>query len=135
MEDEKRQMRVLTVAPSEMCVRLSRQLMPLHVEVIGATHAYEVAHYIHAGGSFEVAILPAALPDAEWWALWGELCLLTPRPSILVYARRATFQLWAGVLESGAYDLITEPFSEEEIQDAVTRALQNFKTNENESEI
>lgn len=123
-------MRVLAVASAEMCARLSRQLMPLDVEVIGATHASEVAHRIQAGEMFEVAILPAALPHTEWWALWGELCLLNPRPSILVYARSTTFQLWAGVLESGAYDLIAEPFSGEEIRDAVSRALRNFKGDE-----
>lgn len=127
-------MRVLAVAPAEMCVKLSRQLLPLNVEVLGATHASEVAHFIQVGEAFEVAILPAALPDAEWWALWGELCLLNPRPSILVYARKTTFQLWAGVLESGAYDLIAEPFSTEEIQDAVSRALRNFRSNAEEDE-
>jgi len=124
-------MRLLAVATTEMCAMLIRQLEPLDVEVVGATHASDVAHRVQAGETFEVAILPAALPHTEWWALWGELRLLNPRPSILVYARNTTFQLWAGVLESGAYDLIAEPFSEEEIQDAVSRALRNFKNDEN----
>jgi len=127
-------MRVLAVASAEMCATLTRQLTGLDVEVIGTTHASEVAHRIQAGETFEVTILPAALPHTEWWALWGELCLLNPRPSILVYARSTTFQLWAGVLESGAYDLIAEPFSEEKIQDAVSRALRNFKSDEDASQ-
>ncbi len=124
-------MRVLVMASAEMCAMLVWQLKSLDVEVVGVTHASEIARRVQAGETFEVAILPAALPHVEWWALWGELCLLNPRPSILVYARSTTFQLWAGVLESGAYDLITEPFSDQEIQDAVLRALQNFRNNEN----
>lgn len=125
------QMRVLVVASAEMCAMLKRYLLPLNVEVVGVTHASEVARHVQVGEIFAVAILPAVLPHAEWWELWGELRLLNPRPSILVYARNTTFQLWAGVLESGAYDLIAEPFSEEEIQDAVSRALRNFNSDEN----
>jgi len=123
-------MRVLAVASAELCATLTRQLTAFNVEVVRATHASEVAHRIQVGETFEVAILPVALPHTEWWALCGKLCLLNPRPSILVYARSTTFQLWAVVLESGAYDLIAEPFSKEEIQDAVSRAVRNFKSDE-----
>ncbi len=38
----------------------------------------------------------------------------------------ATFKLWSGVLEMGGYDVIVEPFTEEELQRAVTRAAQSF---------
>lgn len=77
--------------------------------------------------NYEVVILPATLPNEEWWAVWGELCLLKPRPAILVYSRSASFQLWAGVLEMGGYDLILEPFTDKEIQDAVLRAAKCFR--------
>jgi hypothetical protein len=33
----------------------------------------------------------------------------------LVYAREATFQLWSGVLELGGYDVIVEPFSDNDL--------------------
>ena len=52
---------------------------------------------------------------------------LAKRPAILVYAREATFQLWSGVLESGGYDVIAEPFSDVEIRTAVLQAAQNFE--------
>jgi hypothetical protein len=44
-----------------------------------------------------------------------------------VYARQATFQLWSGVLESGGYDVLVEPFSDEELQGAVLRAAKSFE--------
>jgi len=131
VENESGQTRVLAVASAEMCASLTRQLACLDVEVICVAHASEVARLVHAALTFQVVILPAAPPHMEWWTLWGELSLLHPRPSILVYARSTTFQLWAGVLESGAYDLVTEPFSDREIQDAVSRALRNFRNVEN----
>ncbi len=77
--------------------------------------------------SYHVALLPAVLPDNGWWSLWGEIALLNPRPEILVYAHEATFQLWSGVLEIGGYDVIEEPFAEEKLQRAVTRAAHSFE--------
>jgi hypothetical protein len=55
------------------------------------------------------------------------LGLLNRLPAILVYAREATFQLWSGVLESGGYDVIVEPISDEELQGAVLRAAKSFE--------
>ena len=76
--------------------------------------------------AYHVALLPAALPDSGWWSLWGEMALLNPRPEILVYAQTASFQLWSGVLEVGGYDVIVEPLSDDELQQAVTRAARSF---------
>ena len=80
-------MRVLAVLPEQMQPELLRQLAPLKMTVVCAARALEIARLISQGAVFEVAILPAASSDAEWWALWGELCLIDPRPEILVYAR------------------------------------------------
>jgi len=55
------------------------------------------------------------------------LGVLNERPAILVYAREASFQLWSGVLESGGYDIIVEPFSDAEIHNAVRQAAENFE--------
>jgi hypothetical protein len=54
------------------------------------------------------------------------LTLLNARPAILVYAREATFQLWSGVLELGGNDVIVEPFSDSDLQDAVLGAAKSF---------
>ena len=57
----------------------------------------------------------------------GWLALLNPRPELLVYSREASFQLWSGVLESGGCDVIVEPLSDEDLQDAVLRAARSFE--------
>jgi len=119
--------RVLAVVSNEMHAAIARQLAPLDIRIERVTKAAEIARLVGNGDVFDVAILPAALPDTEWWALWGELSLLNPRPAILVYARAATFELWTSVLDLGGYDLIVEPFSDREIQEAVQRAAQSFK--------
>jgi DNA-binding NtrC family response regulator len=119
--------RVLAVIPEEMQPALLRQLAPLKMTVVCAGRALEITRLVERGAVFQVAILPSASSDAEWWALWGELSLIDPRPEILVYARSTTFQLWTGVLDMGGFDVIVQPFSDAEIQDAVLRAVRCFK--------
>jgi PleD family two-component response regulator len=99
----------------------------LNANVLFAARSIEAATLICEGDVFQVALLPASLSDTDWWELWGVLALLNPRPALLVYAREATFQLWSGVLELGGHDVIVEPFSDEELQDAVLRAAKSFE--------
>ena len=127
-------MRVLAVLSEQMQPVLLRQLAPLKLTVVCATRALEIARLISQGAVFEVAILPAASSHAEWWALWGELCLIDPRPEILVYAQATSFQLWTGVLDMGGFDVIEHPFSDIEIQRAVLRAIHCFKERTGRSE-
>jgi hypothetical protein len=119
--------RVLAVVPDQMQAELLKQLAPLKVTVVCVGRPLEVACILDREPAFHVVILPASSSDGEWWALWGELGLLDPRPEILVYARSATFQLWTGVLDMGGFDVIVEPFLNLEIQGAVLRAVRCFK--------
>jgi DNA-binding NtrC family response regulator len=118
---------VFALASAEMQRELRRQLAPLGVTLVFIERAAELSYITRGQASFHVALLPAALPDADWWALWGSISLLNPRPALLVYAHTANFQLWSGVLEVGGYDVIVEPFTDREIQGAVLRAAASFE--------
>jgi len=119
--------RMLAMVPVELQATVRRQLASVGVTIDFITQAAEVSHLALSETSYQVALLPAALPDNGWWSLWGEVALLNPRPEILVYAHTASFQLWSGVLEIGGYDVIVEPFAEEELQQAVLRAAKSFR--------
>jgi DNA-binding NtrC family response regulator len=125
--EKKPPVRILALVPLEMQGQVRRQLAPLGVVVDFISRLVEVTQLDLSRGSYHVALVPAALPNSGWWSLWGELALLNPRPEILVYAHEATFQLWSGVLEMGGYDVIEEPFAEEELKSAVTRAAHSFE--------
>ena len=125
--EKKPPVRILALVPVEMQGQVRRQLAPLGVVVDFISRLVEVTQLDLSRGSYHVALVPAALPDSGWWSLWGELALLNPRPEILVYAHEPTFQLWSGVLEIGGYDVIEEPFAEEELKSAVTRAAHSFE--------
>jgi DNA-binding NtrC family response regulator len=120
-------LQVFALASPEMQSDIRRQLAPLGVTPVFIERAAELSNITRGGEFFHVALLPAALPDSDWWALWGNISLLNPRPALLVYAHTANFQLWSGVLEVGGYDLIVEPFTDREIQGAVLRAAASFE--------
>ncbi len=120
-------LRILLVIPAERRREITRQLQPLNAELVFADPSGQTEEGIEEDDIFQVAILPATLNDTAWWKLWGVLGLLNKRPAILVYARETSFQLWSGVLESGGYDVIVEPFSDAEIRNAVRRAAESFE--------
>ena len=124
-------LRILLVIPAERRSEITLQLQPLNAELVFADPSGETEERIKEDDIFQVAILPATLNDIAWWKLWGVLGVLRKRPSILVYAREATFELWSGVLESGGYDVIVEPFSDLEIRNAVRQAEENFEERSN----
>jgi DNA-binding NtrC family response regulator len=77
--------------------------------------------------TFAVALVPAgALPPEEWWSLWGLVTSMEPRPSILVYAEKSDFSMWAGALDAGAFDLIVAPFTVEKLREAILSAAADF---------
>lgn len=118
--------RILAVVPTYRRAEIARQLAPVNADMLFVRHSAEASASIREDDVFQVALLPATLTDTDWWELWGVLALLKARPAILVYAREATFQLWSGVLELGGYDVIVEPFSDSDLQDAVLRAAKSF---------
>jgi hypothetical protein len=132
----KRVLRILLVAPQERQAQIARKLAPLKAELLVIGRWGEAAVALREDG-FQVALLAGSSSDTDWWELWGVLALLNRRPAILVCAPKTTFELWSGVLESGGYDLIVEPFSDEELQSAVLLAAKSFdegRTNGSASE-
>ena len=118
-------LRILAVVAAEMQDEIRRQLTSFGMVLTLVSRATELAHQTRNGEIYHVVLLPAALPRTdEWWTIWGELVMLSPKPAMLVYAQTATFQLWSGVLEAGGYDVIVEPLTDEKLKDAILRAAE-----------
>lgn len=127
MTTEFSELRILAFVPANRRAEIARQLAPFKAELLFVGRSAEAAVTIREDDVFQVALLPAGFSDNDWWELWGVLALLNPRPAILVYAREANFLLWSGVLELGGYDVLVEPFSDEELQVAVLRAAKSLE--------
>jgi DNA-binding NtrC family response regulator len=124
---EKAEIRLLALVRREMQQQIRSQLAPAGVSVHFITKTAEVSHLALDRSVYQVALLPASLPGNNWWALWGEISLFCPRPEVLVYAPAASFRLWAGVLEAGGYDVLVEPFTAQQLQQAVQHAADSFR--------
>jgi hypothetical protein len=124
-------LRILLVISAERRQEITRQLQPLNAELVFADPSGQTEVGIKEDDIFQVAILPGTLTDTAWWKLWGMLGILNKRPAILVYADDVSFQLWSGVLESGGYDVIIEPFTDSEIRNAVRQAGESFEERTN----
>ena len=119
--------RILVVVSSDFEEKIHRHLSSPDMSPVFVSRAEELGHSVRNGEVYEVALLPAALPEGiDWWTIWGELAQLTWRPAILVYAQSANFHLWAEVLDAGGYDVVAEPFTHETLREAVLRAARSF---------
>ena len=122
--------RILAVVSSDFEGQIQRHLSSPDMSAVFVSRAEELGHLVRNGEVYEVALLPAALPEGiDWWTIWGELAHLTRRPAILVYAQSANFHLWAEVLDAGGYDVVAEPFNRETLREAVLRAAWSFDQN------
>jgi DNA-binding NtrC family response regulator len=121
------ELRVLVAGPPHVQVEFRRQLANLHAAFLFVFRTSDLSQLVHNQELVHVVVLPTALQMVDWWALWNEICLLNPRPALLVYTHTASFQLWSSVLESGGYDVIVEPFTDEELQGAVLRAARSLE--------
>jgi DNA-binding NtrC family response regulator len=120
--------RILAIVSTDTQSQIRHQLSSLDMSPVFISRAEELGHFVRNGEIYQVALLPAFLPEGmDWWTIWGEVALLTRRPAILVYAHTANFQLWSGVLEAGGYDIVAEPFTHDNLREAVLRAAKSFE--------
>jgi DNA-binding NtrC family response regulator len=128
MAEEADPIRILAVVATGMQEEIGRQITSFGMIPVFVNNAVQLAPHIRAGKVHQVVLLPASLPNTEdWWAIWGDLVRLSPKPAILVYAHSATFQLWSGVLEAGGYDVIVEPLTDDKLRDALLRAAESYE--------
>lgn len=73
-------------------------------------------------GSFRVVLTEAELPDGTWTDVMKLTCELGGYPTIVVTHRLADDEFWAEVLNSGAYDLLAQPFDEGEVRRILANA-------------
>jgi DNA-binding NtrC family response regulator len=124
--DHNSEIRILAMVPVERQEQIRRYLAPVGAAIDFISKAAEVSQLALGETSYQVALLPADVPGNGWWSLWGEIALLSPRPEILVYTHKPSFELWSGVLEAGGFDILVEPLTAGYLQRAVLRAAKSF---------
>ena len=118
---------ILAVWLSGGYLKLRNELQSLDMDTSFVERIEQFGQLVRNGQTYDVALLPASLPDMDWWSVWGELALLDQRPAILVYTHTSSFNLWSGVLEAGCYDVLAAPFTHERVEESLLRAARSFQ--------
>lgn len=119
--------RLLLVMPSQRRLSLLRILEESGMEVFLAGSLREAQAKLSEPTSYELVFVDSELPDGSWKDLLQFLLQLKKSCEMIVCCRcgseRLCHQLWAEVIQCGAYDLIPEPYEEREVARIVRSAL------------
>ena len=74
---------------------------------------------------FPVVVCEAQLPDGTWLDVL-EWCRTPDSPNVIVTSRLADERLWSEVLHRGAYDLLAQPFADEELHRVIGLARDEY---------
>ena len=106
--------KVLLICPSGSDI-LARMLLADNC-AIRTTNSFREACGHLSGDGNPVVICERSLPDGDWKDLVGK----TPR--LIVTSHAADEALWAEVLNLGGYDVLAQPFDEQEVRRVVAMA-------------
>jgi DNA-binding NtrC family response regulator len=115
---------VLFISPSgEDAKTLSSMLGSVSIPLRRATGLEEALRKLESE-RFGVVLTEAELPDGSWTDVLQYVKRSGKRTAVVVTHRFADGQLWAEILDLGAYDLLPQPFCSGEVQRILANALE-----------
>lgn len=115
--------RLLLVLSPERKDRLLESLDGGHFRIECASDIQNARELLGGMQRFDLVFLDAELSDGGWQTLLDWSRQHGTAAAALVCARLADHQLWGEVLQSGAYDLLLEPFEHADVARIVDGAL------------
>jgi len=106
--------RILVIVPSPRRLRLLTILERNGMETIAAGDFRDGQLKLQEQ-SYDLLFVDAELPGGPWHGLLPAVVASGKNCEVIVCSRCGDERLWAEVLQCGAYDLIAEPFEEEEV--------------------
>jgi DNA-binding NtrC family response regulator len=117
------------LTPSEQeAETVSRLLAPWLIRVHQAVTLDEARAMLPATGA-GVLLTEVVFPGGDWEDAYEMLARYYPRLTLVVAATQADEHFWIDVLERGAYDLVSRPFSAEELRRILTNAHAHARQN------
>ena len=107
--------RVLVVMPLQRRLGLLAILEQSGMDVYVAGHFRDAQQKLSEAAPFDLLFVDAELPDGSWQHLVQSVVESGKNCEVIVCSRCGDEQLWAEVLQCGAYDLIPEPYDEREV--------------------
>ncbi|MBI3895194.1 MAG: response regulator [Acidobacteria bacterium] len=119
---------VLVVSTVERRQRLLPVLERNELEISVASSLEEARQKLSGSTPYDLLLVDAEQSDGSWMDLLqfveneGKSC------EVIVFARCGDERLWAEVLQSGAHDLLVEPYEQQDVPRVIEGALQNQST-------
>ena len=115
----------ITGGPAHRRSGLLEILDEKNVQVYPAADFREAQRRLSGPDSYDLVLTDAELPDGSWRDLL-QLLLESERPcEMIVCSRVGDEQLWAEVLQCGAYDLLVEPYEGQEVLRIIQSAIES----------
>ena len=115
--------RILVVSPHGDDVRALTGMLDLLA--VGVAHATDVQQARERLGleSFGAVVVEAQLADGTWLDVLASAHQSPRPPAVIVTRAHADARTWVHAIESGAYDLLPQPFHAPEVRRILERAL------------
>jgi len=108
---------ILSVSASADDHRALRHILrdaPCHISV--ASTLSNAIGRLSRGKAPSIVVCESQLPDGTWKDMFHQIAQCTEPSILIVTSRLADEHLWAEVLNLGAYDVLSKPFSEREVR-------------------
>lgn len=113
----------LLVLSSQRRSKLQRLLNDCGVQTSVASTLEEARQKLASSSSYDLVLTDAELPDGSWQDLLEFVLDSRKACEIVVSSRCGDEDLWAEVLQRGAYDLLVEPYDRQEVCRIIESAL------------
>jgi len=117
---------VLTISPLEADVVILSNLISHSSWTHCSARNVQEARTKLKSHDVHVVLCEAELPDGDWQTVLDEASKCQVPPEVIVLSRHADERLWATVLNLGAWDLLTKPFSSKELYRTVHHAFRHW---------
>lgn len=117
--------RLLLVQPPHRRRELLELLEGKSLQISTASDFREAREKLTEEAAFDLLLADAELPDGTWRDLLQLNLRLEPPCEMIVCSPCGDEELWAEALQRGAYDLLVEPYSRQEVYRIIRSALDN----------
>ena len=114
---------ILLAMPSQRREKLLRLLGHHGLDVSLASTSMEARQKLMRPHSYELLLVDAELPGGSWQDFLPLLVSSSPPCEMVVCSRAGDERLWAEVIQCGGFDLIAEPYEQQEVIRIVRSAL------------
>ena len=113
----------LLVMPPERRSRLMDEFEGIEANIRCASSCDETAALLRDDPDTALVLTDLCLPDGSWFDVLNLVSETHPGANVVVCARVADELFWTKVLEAGGYDVLVEPYEENEVSRILNAAV------------